>query len=43
MRKPTFAYKNAFTNAVADQMHGNCAADQRLCLRYRDTISVSDP
>ena len=32
-------------NEVADQMRGtcNCAADQRLCLRYSDNTSVSDP
>ena len=43
MRKRMFAYK--FENEVADQMRGtcNCAADQRLCLRYRDNTSVSDP
>ena len=44
MRKPTFClYKSE--NEVADQMRGtcNCAADQRLCLRYRDPTSVSDP
>ena len=44
MRKPTFClYK--YENEVADQMRGtcNCAADQRLCLRYRDNTSVSDP
>ena len=44
MRKRTFAYINA-QNEVADQMRGtcNCAADQGLCLRYRDNTSVSDP
>ena len=44
MRKPTFClYKSE--NEVADQMRGtcNCAANQRLCLRYRDNTSVSDP
>ena len=25
------------------QMRGICAADQRLCLRYRDNTNVSDP
>ena len=42
MRKPTFClYKRE--NEVADQIRGNCAADQRLCLRYRDNTNVSDP
>ena len=43
MRKPTFwLYK--CENEVADQMRGtcNCAADQCLCLRYRDNTIVSD-
>ena len=44
MRKPTFCLYKC-ENEVADQMRGtcNCAADQRLCLRYRDDTSVSDP
>ena len=42
MRNLLFDYIN---DEVADQMRGacNCAADQRLCLRYRDNTSVSDP
>ena len=41
MRKPTFCLYKC-ENEVADQMRGkcNCAADQRLCLRYRDNTSV---
>ena len=44
MRKPKF-YLYECENEVADQMRGSCnyAADQRLCLRYRDNTSVSDP
>ena len=44
MRKPTFGLYKC-ENEVADQMRGacKCAADQRLCLRYRDHTSVSDP
>ena len=44
MRKPTFCLYKC-ENEVADQMRGtcNCAADQRLCLRYSDNTSVSDP
>ena len=44
MRKPTFCLYKC-ENEVADQMRCtcNCAADQRLCLRYRDNTSVSDP
>ena len=44
MRKPTFCLYKC-ENEVADQMRGtcSCAADQRLCLRYRDNTSVSDP
>ena len=44
MRKPTFRLYKC-ENEVADQMRGtcNCAADQRLCLRYRDNTSVLDP
>ena len=44
MRNPTF-YLYKCENEVADQMRGtcNCAADQRLCLRYRDNTSVPDP
>ena len=44
MRKPTFCLYKC-ENEVADQMCGtcNCAADQRLYLRYRDNTSVSDP
>ena len=44
MRKPTFCLYKC-ENEVADQMRGtcNCAADQRLCLRYRDNTSVPDP
>ena len=44
MRKPTFCLYKC-ENEVADQMRGtyNCAADQRLCLRYRDNTNVSDP
>ena len=44
MRKPTFCLYEC-ENEVADQMRGTCnwAADQRLCLRYRDNTSVSDP
>ena len=44
MRKPTFGLYKC-ENEVADQMRGacNCAADQRLCLRYKNHTSVSDP
>ena len=44
MRKPTFCLYKC-ENEVAHQMRGtcNCAADQRLCLRYRDNTSVSGP
>ena len=44
MRKPTFCLYKC-ENEVANQMRGCCkyAADQRLCLRYRDNTSVSDP
>ena len=44
MRKPTFCLYKC-ENEVADQMRGtcNCAADRRICLRYRDNTSVSDP
>ena len=44
MRKPTFCLYKC-ENEVADQMRGTCycAADQRLCLHYRDNTSVSDP
>ena len=44
MRKPTFCLYKC-ENEVADQMRGtcNCAADRRLCLRYIDNTSVSDP
>ena len=43
MGKPTFCLYKC-ENEVADQMRGRCnfAADQRLCLRYRDNTSVSD-
>ena len=42
MRKPTFCLYKC-ENEVADQMRGtcNCAADRRLCLRYRDKINTS--
>ena len=44
MRKPTFCLYKC-ENEVADQMCGTCicTADQRLCLRYRNNTSVSDP
>ena len=44
MRKRTFCLYKC-ENEVTDQMCGtcNCAADRRLCLRYRDNTSVSDP
>ena len=44
MRKPTFCLYKC-ENEVADQMRGtcNCTAEQRLCLRYKDNTSVSDP
>ena len=43
MRNPMFCLYKC-ENDVADQIHGNCAADQRLCLRYRDNIpNVSEP
>ena len=44
MRKPTFCLYKC-ENEVADQKRGTCnrAADQRICLRYRDNTSVSGP
>ena len=42
MRKPTFCLYKC-ENDVADQICGNCEADQRLCLRYRNNTSVSGP
>ena len=44
MRKLTFCLYKC-ENEVADQMRGTCycAADQRLCLRYRENTSVSGP
>ena len=44
MRKPTFCLYKC-EHEVADQMRRTCnrAADHRLCLRYRDNTSVSDP
>ena len=44
MRKPKFCLYKC-ENEVADQMCGTCicTADQRLCLRYRNNKSVSDP
>ena len=43
MRKPTFGLYKC-EKEVADQMRGacKCAADQRLCLCYRDHKSVTD-
>ena len=35
MRKPAFCICE---NRDADQLGGNCEADQRLCFRYIDTI-----
>ena len=34
MRKPGFCMCE---NKDADQLHSNCAADQRLCFRYTDS------
>ena len=34
MRKPAFCICE---NKGADQLHGNCAADQGLCFRYIDS------
>ena len=34
MRKPAFCLCE---NKDADQLHSNCAADQRLCFRYMDS------
>ena len=34
MRKPAFCICE---NKDADQLHSNCAADQRLCFRYMDS------
>ena len=34
MRKPAFCICE---NKDADQLRGNCEADQRLCFRYTDT------
>ena len=34
MRKPTFCICE---NKDADQLRGNCEADQRLCFRYTDS------
>ena len=34
MRKPDFCLCE---NKVADQLHSNCEADQRLCFRYKDS------
>ena len=34
MRKQDFCICK---NKVADQLHGNCAADQRLCFHYTDS------
>ena len=34
MRKPTFCICE---NKGADQLHGDCEADQRLCFRYIDS------
>ena len=35
MRKAAFCICE---NKAADQLRGNCAADQRLCFRYIDSI-----
>ena len=35
MRKPAFCICE---NKDADQLRSNCAADQRLCFRYTDSI-----
>ena len=35
MRKPAFCISE---NKDADQLRSNCAADQRLCFRYTDSI-----
>ena len=50
MRKPDFClYKcdNEIADQMCvnrvDQMRGNCAADKRLCLRYRDSTSPLNP
>ena len=37
MRKPAFCIYEC-ENKCADQLHGNRAADQRLCFRYIDHI-----
>ena len=44
MRKSIFCLYKC-ENEVAYRMRGTCicAADQRLCLCYRDNTSVSDP
>ena len=34
MRKPAFCICKT---KDADQLHGNCEADQRLCVRYMDS------
>ena len=34
MRKPAFCICE---NKDADQLHGNCEADQRLCFHYKDS------
>ena len=36
MRKPAFCIP-VCENKDADQLRGNCKADQRLCFRYTDT------
>ena len=39
MRKPAFCICE---NKDADQLHGNCEADQRLCFRYiANTIRIN--
>ena len=40
LEKTYFLVINAKTKS---QMRGNCAADQRMCLRFRDNTNVSDP
>ena len=35
MRKPDFCLSE---NKGADQLSSNCTADQRLCIRYTDSI-----
>ena len=42
MRKPDFCICD---NKDADQLRGNCEADQRLCFRYMDSTIplLSDP